>query len=582
MLKKLKFELSMKFFILSVFIILSLVLVYSLVNSFIIQIASAVFLAAFAFIVSIVILKKLHTIEKQISEHEAFRQNMQNFANSIETAAKRGIIKPGNDIETKLISKSFNFLIGNISSFIDELDKISEKALDVSRNLASTTDGATSNMENVTTALNEFANVTDDLIKSSNDVTDNADKVEHLAQEGMEKMNSLEIMMENIKNDSLKAASQIEDLHTAVGYIENITGVISEIADNTNMLALNASIEAARAGESGKGFTVVAQEIRKLAQETQNSLKTIRQQTDNLKDRTTVAVSTIKSNNEQVINGEGLMKDTLEKFKSITRDMDLMIEGITLTAQVSSNITKGREEIASASEEQIASIKEIDDMAKQLAKMAAELKEKLADTQVGGTKLEIDLEKFDKSMLNVTDNMKETLINNLGVSNKFVISVVARLEAVKGHEFLFNALKKLKAQHSNWICLVVGDGSLDEKLKNFTKSEGLSEHIKFLGFRKDIQLILAISDAAILTSKKEGMPPNILLEAMASSKAIVATELNGTKYIVQDNKTGFLVNYGDTEQLAKKIGLLIEEPDKCIEFGKKARKTLEELVEIQD
>ena len=347
------------------------------------------------------------------------------------------------------------------------------------------------------------------------------------------------------------------------------------------MLALNASIEAARAGESGKGFTVVAQEIRKLAQGTQDSLSNINKIINNLHQCTIEAVDTINENNEQITNCESLVGDTSDKFKSITEDISSMIEGITVTAQVSSSITKGREEISAASTEQIASIREIDDMAKQLSLMAAALKEKLADTQIGGRNLEIDLEQFDRNMESITEGQKQDIINGLGISDKFVISVIGRLEAVKGHEFLLKALKPLAAKHNNWVCLIVGDGSLEKYLKDFVENEGMSSNIKFLGFRKDIQLLLSVSDLAVLASQKEGTPPRIILEAMASSKPVIATELNGTRHIVQDGKTGFLVKYGDTHQLAGKIQELVEHPENCRKFGKNGRKTLEELISLQ-
>lgn len=86
-------------------------------------------------------------------------------------------------------------------------------------------------------------------------------------------------------------------------------------------------------------------------------------------------------------------------------------------------------------------------------------------------------------------------------------------------------------------------------------------------------------DVVVLTSqKKEGMPPQILVEAMASSKPVVATSVKGNKILVKHNETGLLVDYDDTTSLAKSIETFIQDPSKGVSFGQAGREHLEELM----
>lgn len=527
------------------------------------------------------IFKPVHNMKSEINKYELYKENMVSFANKLVQASEKGHVTAGTEHESKQIANSFNFLIKNVNQFIDELDKISEETLDVSRNLASSTNITTNNMDSVTTAVNNFSTMTDKLNENSVQISNNAAKVDNLARNGMEKIMNLENMMDSIKDDAAKATTQINELHAAAGKIENILNIISEIANSTRMLALNASIEAARAGNTGKGFTVVAREIKNLAQDTQSSLKDISSVVKNLKEHIQRAVDTISTNNEEIINCEGLMKETSGTFGRIKNDMESMVESIAATTEVSKLIYKGREEISASTDEQMSSIKEIDGTAKKLSLMAAELKEKLADTQLGSTRVEIDLEKFDKQYSAITENQKQEIIEDLGLENKFVISVIARLEKVKGHEFLFESLESLSVNYDELVCLIIGDGSQEEKLKNLAIEKNMNHCIKFLGFRKDIQLLLSISHVTVLTSKKEGTPPRILLESMAAKKPVVATRLSGTKNIIEDNKTGFLVDYGKEKALTEKIEYFIKNPDKSDEFGISARQSLEELIDVK-
>ncbi|MGC8971157.1 MAG: methyl-accepting chemotaxis protein, partial [bacterium] len=372
--------------------------------------------------------------------------------------------------------------------------------------------------------------------------------------------------------------SMITELSRAFGEIDNIVKMISNIAEQTNLLALNAAIEAARAGEHGRGFAVVADEVRQLAYQTQDFLEKIKITIDELSKKMTDTVNTISSSNQQVERGEEILQEITNTFKVIVDNIQDIAHRIELTAESSREITRGSKEIASASEQQMNVNMQLSDMAESLADIATKLKDRLAETQLGTYDLEIDLDKFDKELSNFDEVKKRILRNEFGINNEFVIGVIARLEPVKGHKFLFEGLKRLFPKYKNLMCLVIGDGSLEKELKQLISREGLAERVRFLGYRSDIPRLLSIMDLVTLTSEKEGVPPRVICEALAAKKPVVATNTTGSRYLVKDGINGKLVNYGDINALADAIEFFIKNPEQCKEFGIAGRRIIEDLL----
>ncbi len=526
--------------------------------------------------------KHLNTIKDEKKEFTEIRQKLSQLAESIEQAAESGFaetIDVSGVEEIEVISESFNYLLETINNFIKELDNLSEESSATSRKLTDATQRTSKSMNEVSSTLQELTTTTEHMNNNVEEIADGANNVDHLAQDGLQKMRKMESEMEKIMDVAAQAADRIKNLNNASDKIGNIINVISDIAKQTNLLALNAAIEAARAGEDGKGFAVVADEVRELAQDTQDSLEKISSLIDNLGTETTRAVEIIESNYQQIEAGEEVLKDTGSTFRTIASNIQQMVQGINQTAEASEQITKGSQEISAATEEQSEAADEIAVLAQDLADMAAELKETLADTKIGGMELEIDLDEFDREMAMLKESEKTSLKNELGINGEFVITVIARLEPMKGHQFFLKGLKSLMAKHKRVVCLLVGDGSLENQLKQQVNDMGIEGRVKFLGYRTDIQRILAISDLLVLTSRKEGMPPRIVMDAMAAGKAVVATDVAGTRPLIDQNENGILVNYGDKQALTESMEYFINNPQKTKDYGIKGRDKIEELVE---
>ncbi|WP_033580847.1 glycosyltransferase family 4 protein [Priestia aryabhattai] len=140
-------------------------------------------------------------------------------------------------------------------------------------------------------------------------------------------------------------------------------------------------------------------------------------------------------------------------------------------------------------------------------------------------------------------------------SQKLVITCVARLGPRKGHNYLFDALARLKKYTSNVEVLIVGDGQMREKLEKQKKALGLSM-VNFLGSRDDVPSLLNKTDIFVLPTINDSLPISII-EAMHSGTAVISTNCGGIPELIKHNKTGIIVEPGDPEQLAHALKFLI-------------------------
>jgi len=166
----------------------------------------------------------------------------------------------------------------------------------------------------------------------------------------------------------------------------------------------------------------------------------------------------------------------------------------------------------------------------------------------------INVEEFNSSLNKdiIKQNYKLPL-------NKPIITCVANLRPVKGHNNLIKALDIVKKMAKNFVALFIGEGELKGGLRNSVKKLNLEDTILFLGRRspKEIVDLLSVTDIFVLSSLREGLPTSII-EAMAAGCPVVATSVGGVSELVAEGVTGFLVNSGDVEGLASRLILLLD------------------------
>lgn len=184
--------------------------------------------------------------------------------------------------------------------------------------------------------------------------------------EGSQKINQMGEQMEIVNQAVTKSFTTVQDLNENMDEVNNFLSSITQIAQQTNLLALNAAIESARAGESGKGFAVVADEIRKLAEQSSNTVKQINRILNQIKGRTLAVLHDVQKGNEATQVGNDIVSQVSQGFERIhTSFIDINryiaeeVSKIESTALLFSNIRLESENIASVSEEHAASTEEV-------------------------------------------------------------------------------------------------------------------------------------------------------------------------------------------------------------------------------
>jgi len=161
-------------------------------------------------------------------------------------------------------------------------------------------------------------------------------------------------------------------------------------------------------------------------------------------------------------------------------------------------------------------------------------------------------------------------------NEKIILGNIARLEKQKGHKLLIDIANILKEKKLNFELRIVGDGSLFGQLKQQIEKQNLTEYVKLLGYRSDIDNFLKNIDIFLLSSLWEGFG-YVLTEAMACYTPVVAFNISSNPEIVEHNKTGYLIPPFELETFANAVFKLASDKNLRTEFGINARRRVENL-----
>ncbi|MGE6260637.1 glycosyltransferase family 4 protein [Heyndrickxia sporothermodurans] len=203
--------------------------------------------------------------------------------------------------------------------------------------------------------------------------------------------------------------------------------------------------------------------------------------------------------------------------------------------------------------------------------LAKKLKLRKKDSVYRVNGIGVDLNKF----IPITKEMKMDLRKKYGYSDEdFILIYVGELSYRKHQDQLIKAISLLKGKIPNLKLLLVGNGSLLNKYKELAEQLKIESHVEFLGFRKDIQQLMGISDVAISTSRQEGLPVNIM-EAMATGLPLIVTNCRGNRDLVRNNENGYVIEIDDVKECADAIEKLYHSEELRQNFSNQNRKKIE-------
>jgi len=298
--------------------------------------------------------------------------------------------------EVSQLGKSVDEMADKMSTVIGKMSESSKHLAVASNqlNVSSTSMEIGANKQNeqtthVATAMEEMAATVMEVARSSQDVAESAAGARDIAGNGGSVVRDAIIAMQEVSESTSVTADMIGKLGDSSEEIGTIVSVINDIADQTNLLALNAAIEAARAGEQGRGFAVVADEVRKLAERTGTATKEISSMIGAIQSDTGVAVNAMSAGTKKVENGVKLANEAGESLGQIDAGIqnvsDMINQIATATEEQSATtdeININMEAITEVSVSTIYSIKEVVRSSDELSVLAKDL-----DALVSGFKL---------------------------------------------------------------------------------------------------------------------------------------------------------------------------------------------------
>lgn len=216
-----------------------------------------------------------------------------------------------------------------IQGIADVAQQVSFAATDVNAGMRSSQTSAETQSEATSSAAASIEQVTvsiGEVVAHAQSTVETAIQTGEISRRGAVVTQNASQKIESLADTVRRSAEQVENLGQRSEEITRVTDVIKEIADQTNLLALNAAIEAARAGEQGRGFAVVADEVRKLAERTAKATQEIGSMTQSIQSETQIAVDGMRSGAQQVAEGVQLVNATEESLRQINEEMSRTTE----------------------------------------------------------------------------------------------------------------------------------------------------------------------------------------------------------------------------------------------------------------
>ncbi len=296
---------------------------------------------------------------------------------------------PVRDQDTRSLMAATRKMQANLQHMLDELRRNADGVANAAHEMATTSQQVAGASALQSEAAASMAAAVEEMTVSINHVSDSAHHAHsvttqtgELSNAGNQAIDETVAEMQRISATVHQASSTIREMGESSQRISSIVGVIKDVADQTNLLALNAAIEAARAGEAGRGFAVVADEVRKLAERTAKATTEISDMVTTVQGNAELAVSTMDETVTRVAEGVSLARKTSESMLSINQGAQQVMDTVTDISNAlreqgvaSNEIAVNVENIARRSEENSSAVRAVAETAIHLEKLAADTRQ---------------------------------------------------------------------------------------------------------------------------------------------------------------------------------------------------------------
>ncbi len=285
--------------------------------------------------------------------------------------------------ELSALAAAIERMTQNMASFVRTVQPTSEQISASAKTLNEITSQSSANINQAVQVMTQISQSMAHVAQGTQSMASSVQQAGMNAQEGGKLAVQVVSKMKQSQESVAAAAGFIHELGKRSSQIGNIVDLITKIADQTNLLSLNAAIEAARAGESGRGFAVVAEEIRKLAESSAGSAQQITKLIREVQEETARAIQTTEKGNQEVAESFRMTLEAEKLFSIISKEVAQVNTQVSQMAANTEEVAASTEEATASSEELSAAIEQVSGSAGDLASVVERLRGLVGQFKVG-------------------------------------------------------------------------------------------------------------------------------------------------------------------------------------------------------